>query len=455
MKHFGLHLLAVSSLWLVALASAATRPSYGGTLRVASHIAPVSLDPADNSQPDSIARRNITALLFDTLVTVDHLGRIQPALAVSWQVALDQQHWEFHLRQDVKFDDGSLLSPAIVAASLRTANPGLNVYEMADSVVVGLGSVNPRFPAELAEARYAIAKRTAGKLSGTGPFRVTNFQPAKTLLLAANEEYWAGRPFLDSIQIDRGRSYRDQFVAFDLRKADLIEVTPEQARRAAMEGRHLGTSAPIELVALVFTRDRQSAEDGKLRDALALSIDRSSIKSVLLQGEGELAGGILPNWMTGYEFLFPAQADMRRAQQERAEVPVAPSWTLSYDAADPLSQLIAERIALNAKDAGLRLQTTTMANADLRLVRVPLASTDPRPALENIAAIFNLPASKFTGDSADSWYEAESALLQTQRVIPLFHLPVNYGLGATVKNWTTHRGGTWALDELWLAPEKP
>lgn len=454
MKHFGLCLLAVSSLWLVAWAGAATRPGYGGTLRVATHIAPAGLDPADSSQPDSIARRNISALLFDTLVTIDDWGRIQPALATSWQPAPDQQHWQFHLRPEVKFDDGSTLTSAIAAASLRAANPAWTVYDVADSVVIGFDSVNPVFLAELAEARYAIAKRSPGKLSGTGPFRVADFQPGKSLLLAANEEYWAGRPFLDAVQIDFGKSYRDQSVALDLRKADVIEVTPDQAHRVAME-RRLGASAPIELVALVFARERQSPEEGKLRDALAFSIDRASIKSVLLQGEGDAAGGILPNWMTGYEFLFPAQADMRKAQQERAEVPQAPSWTLSYDPADSLTRLLAERIVLNAKDAGLRLQTTTMANADIRLARVQLVSSDPRAALNNIAGIFNLPASKMMADSAESWYQAENAMLQTQRIIPLVHLPVNYGLGASVKNWNTRRSGTWALDELWLAPEKP
>jgi peptide/nickel transport system substrate-binding protein len=455
MKRFGLRLVAVSSLLLVTLAGAATRPRYGGTLRVATHIAPLSLDPADNTVPDSIARRNITALLFDTLVTIDDLGRLQPALALSWQVGPDQLHWQFHLRPGVRFDDGALLNAATVAASLRTAHPGWKVYEMEDSVALELESPDPLLPAELAQARYAIARRSPGKLSGTGPFRVTDFQPGKSLLLAANEEYWGGRPFVDAVQIDLGRSYRDQLVTLDLRKADAIDVPPDQARRATMESRRLGVSAPIELVAVVFARERRSAEEGKLRDALALSIDRASIRNVLLQGEGESGGGILPNWMTGYAFLFPTQTDMRKAQQERAEVPQAPSWTISYDVADPVSRLIAERIALNAKDAGLRAQTTSMPIADMRLVRIPLASTDPRVALTSLAGIFNLPTPKFTGDSAEAGYQAENGLLQTQQIIPLFHLPVNYGLGASVKHWTTHRGGTWGLDELWLVPEKP
>ena len=455
MKLFGLRLLVASS-WLLAMtASGATRPQYGGTLHIALHIAPSSLDPADKTQPDSIARRNLIGLVFDTLVVVDDFGRVQPALAVSWQAEPGNQRWRFRLRPEVKFDDGTPLTTGLAAASLRTAHPAWNVFEAEDSVVIELGSANTALPAELAQARYAIVKHSAGRLSGTGPFHVADWQTGKVLTLTANEEYWGGRPFLNSIQVDLGRSYRDQLVDLDLRKGDIVELAPEQVRRAAMEGRRVSQSAPIELIGVLFSRDRQSAEDGKLRDALALSIDRTSIKNVLLQGEGEAAGGILPNWMTGYGFLFPTQADMRKAQQERAEVSQAPVWNIGYEASDAVSRLIAERIALNAKDAGLRLQTTTSGNVDLRVVRVPLSSIDARVALANVAAALNLAQPKMAGDSEEALYQAESALLQGQRLIPLFHLPVNYGLSPAVKSWQERRGGTWDVGDVWLAPEKP
>ena len=136
---------------------------------------------------------------------------------------------------------------------------------------------------------------------------------------------------------------------------------------------------------LVFSRDAQSAEDGKLREALALSIDRESMNNVLLQGGGEPAGTLLPGWMSGYAFLFPTAIDLQRARQARDEVQQAPVWTLGYDASDPLARVIAERIALNARDAGLTLQTTATAAADMRLVRMPLPSLDAWVALSELA----------------------------------------------------------------------
>src|SRR5437764_1531841 len=123
MMRFVWQWLVVSSVLIASLA-AETRPQYGGTLRVAIREAPASLDPADGAQPDSFARRSVSILMFDTLVSND--SRVQPSLAISWQVTANHQRWQFRLRQGVKFDDGILLTPEIAAASLRFANPSWN-----------------------------------------------------------------------------------------------------------------------------------------------------------------------------------------------------------------------------------------------------------------------------------------------------------------------------------------
>lgn len=430
---------------------AETHPQYGAMLRTATGIAPLSLDPADKSQPDSVAQRNLTRLMFDTLVTMDNRGRLRPALATSWQVAPGNQRWQFWLRRGVKFHDGSPLTPEAVAAALRAANPDWSVVPAAESVIIERNVPDVDLAAWLARARNAITKRSeGGTLIGTGPFHVTGWQPGKKLVLAADENYWGGRPFLDAIEIEMGQPARDQLLALDLGKADIAEVAAEQAHRASTEGRHVVTSAPVELMTLVFARERQSPEDGKLREALALSIDRSSIRSVVLQGAGEPSGGILPNWISGYGFVFPTGQNLDRARQLRSEVRQAPSWTVGYDAGDQLARVIAERIALNARDAGITLQATTSGATDLRLVRVTLASLNPRIALAVAAVATGLPAPTLSGNSANDLYQGESGMLQAQRLIPLFQLPVSCTLSPTVKEWSQDRDGSRHLENVWL-----
>jgi peptide/nickel transport system substrate-binding protein len=456
MRLFGWQSLVVSSFLFGMVATAETRPQYGGTLHVATRIAPASFDPADNSQADSVARRNLSRLMFDTLVVMDYRGHLQPALATSWQAAPGSQRWQFWLRRGVKFHDGSPLTPEAAAASLRVANPGWNVSAAVDSVVIEREAAAPDLPSELARARNGIAKRGAGgSVIGTGPFHVADWQPGKKLSLSADEEYWGGRAFLDAIEVEMGRSTRDQLIALELGKTDIAEVATEQAQRTTGNGRRVVTSAPVELMALVFSRDKQSPEEGKQRDALALSIDRASIRSVVLQGVGEPSGALLPNWVTGYAFVFSSDQNLGRARQERSEIQRAPAWTLGYDAGDPLARVIAERIALNARDAGITVQTTMSANADLHLTRLVLASANPRIALPAVAAAAGVGAPNLNSNSIDELYQAENAILQTQRLVPLFQLPAGFALSSALQDWSEDRDGTWHMDDVWLGSTRP
>jgi len=451
MKRFVWKWLVASSVWFSLIASAETRPQYGGTLHLAMRATPSSLDPADHAQPDSLARRNTTLLVFDTLVTVGESGRLQPSLAVSWQASSNDRRWQFHLRRGIKFHDGTPLTAENVAASLRTANPAWNLTSTADSVTIERDSPDPEMPAELALPRNAIAKRNAdGTLSGTGPFRVAEWQPGKKLTLAAEEDHWRGRPFVDGIEIEMGRSFRDQMTALELGKIDLAEVAPEQSRRISPARSSFVSSPPVELVALLFTRDGASPEEKLLRESLALSIERASIRSVILQGAGQPAASILTNWMSGYAFVFSSGVDLVRARQAREQVHSASSWTIGYDNTDSVERLLAERIALNAKDAGLTMQPVSSAAADLRVVRIPLAGADPWITLNDISALIGSSPAKTKTDAIEDLYAAEQSLLASRRLIPLFHLPVSYMSAPHLKDWTLRPDGTWNLENAWL-----
>ncbi len=456
--------LAVRS-WIIVLvvaaaqlASAETRPRYGGVLHIAMRAAPASLDPAgellDNAAPDGFGRRSLAMLIFDTLVTTDENGRIQASLATTWRVLPGSQRWQMEIGRGVTFHDGSPLTAEAVASSLRVANPSWNVSADGDSVTIEWSNSSPDLLQELALPRNAIVKRTSdGHPSGTGPFQIVDWQPGKKLALAADETCWRGRPFLDAIEIEMGRTFRDQMTELELGKADLVEVAPEQAHRAPPKGRSLSSSMPVELLALFFARDPASSEEKFVRQALALSVERGSIRRVLLQGAGQPAASILPDWMSGYAFVFSTDADLPRARQAFTQVRRIPTWTLAYDATDPLERLLAERIALNAKDAGLSLQPTSSTTADLRLTQIPLTTPDPWRALENVASMTGVPLGKSQG-TVEDLYTSETALLAVQRIIPLFHLPVSYAAATTVKNWTLRPDGTWTVADAWLQDAK-
>jgi ABC-type oligopeptide transport system substrate-binding subunit len=451
--------LALLFATFATTASAATRPHYGGTLRVLLQSAPETLDFPANPTPTSYwdAARTLS-LIGDTLVKLDALDRPQPALAVVWQSDLSGRICLFTLRRGVKFHDGTVATPAAIAQILSALHPAWQVRAYPDSVSIESDLPGPSLLAELALPRNLLLKYNSNHLPvGTGPFVVAQWQPGKLLTLAANEESWAGRPFVDSIQLEFGRSLRDQSVAFELDKADLIESAPQNA--AQRRGTSSSSSLPVELLALVFSKNSK-AQDVHLREALALAIDRKPIQSVLLKGAGEPAASILPNWMTGYAAVFSAQPDPQRARALLAGTR-QPALNLSYDPSDPPAQLIAERIALNAREVGITVQVSLSSPEDLRLVRAVLPSPDPAKSLEEASHQLGLAqpttsASASSLHSLDDLYQSERALLDGYTIIPLFHLPVASSVSPRVRDWQPDRLGQWtgtesSLAEIWLS----
>jgi peptide/nickel transport system substrate-binding protein len=462
MRLIGWRWLVASSLLIACAAQAETRPQYGGTLHIALHVAPMSLDPADAAQMDSFASRSITALLFETLVTIDDEGRVQPALATSWQVAPGNTRWQFQLRRGVRFHDGTPFTADAAAVFLRILHPTWKIVPDGDLLSIECDSPDFGLLAELSLPQNAIAKKNTDRSVGTGPFHIVDWLPGKRLTLAAEEDYWRGRPFLDGIEIELGKNFRDQLSTLELGRAELVEVAPEQMRQISQAGRRVVSSSPMELLALLFARDAQTADEKALREALALSIERGSIRSVLLQGAGQPAASILPNWMSGYGFVFPADANLVQARHQRDQVRTVPAWALGYDARDPLARLVAERIALNAKDAGLSLQPAALppapqaaSSADVRLVRIPLDSANAWVALEQVAALASIPFPSTKNRSIESLYAAEQTMLATQKIVPLFHLPVGYTSAPSLQDWGLRTDGTLNLADAWLGSGKP
>jgi hypothetical protein len=215
------------------------------------------------------------------------------------------------------------------------------------------------------------------------------------------------------------------------------------------------TSQPEELMALLFATEARSDDEIHLRNELAASFDAAAINSVVLQGAGEPSGALLPNWSTGYAFVFSASSSTESKSQRPLQAKHSPLWSLSYDASDPLARLVAERILLNARDAGIALQLVTSGTSDLRLIRIPLSSLCPQVALAELARTFQVAQPKLANGSITELYSAENTLLKSHRIIPLFHMRSAFALRSNVHNWNVLANGELQLGSVWLSVEKP
>lgn len=310
-----------------------------------------------------------------------------------------------------------------------------------------------------------------GTYRGAGPFHVTAFEAGKRAALSATEDYRLGRPFVDSIEITMGRAARERIVDLELNKTDFAEIPAEDARRAAERGVRVSRSKPDELLALVFLGGtepkRTRPVDARVRQAIALSIDRVAIVNFILQKEGEPAGGLLPQWSSGTAFLFSTSADAVHAKELSAQIVPAPKIVLGYDFGDSLEQAVAERIAVNAREAGIKLTAQAVRpavenGADARLVRLRMQSTRPSLALEDfmdaLGAMAKIQATALPEPaSPEDIYNRERAIVSSYRVVPLVWLPRVYGLSARVRDWTPPGADEfWPLVDVWLdGPAEP
>jgi len=435
------------------MCGAATRPHYSGTLRVEMRATPAAFDPA---AADAAPLRS---LVFETLVRLDEAGAPQPCLALSWRHDAAAKRWQFDLRPAVKFHDGSPLTAAAIALSLQAALPGVTIAATGDAVTVRSNHALSELLLELAHSGFVFARSTEGGLTGTGPFRLAAFEPGRHATLAANDDYWGGRPFLDAIDVQFGRVLRDQLTDLELGKSDVVELSPSDLRRASGHGRAVWSSAAVNLIALAFAPGR--AEDPRLREALTLSIDRAAMHTVLLQKQGEISAALLPQWISGYAFAFATAPDLTRARTLANTLPLAGrTLTLAYDPSMRAARSLAERVAVNARDAGLVVEVSPQnPHADVRLLEVRLASLDPAQALAGIAVGLGLEehAEPASTASPTALYESERKLLEGFRAIPLFQLPVLYGAAGRVRVYAPPitRLGDWRFDNVWLSGTAP
>jgi peptide/nickel transport system substrate-binding protein len=248
-----------------------------------------------------------------------------------------------------------------------------------------------------------------------------------------------------------GRPLREQAIDLDLGKADVVELGPNEARRPT-SGRKVWSSAPVRVVALVFGA---RVSDERVREALSLAVDRSAIYNVLLQRQGEISGALLPQWISGYAFVFATTVDLNKARSLAAAAPPsARAFTLSY--ADAALRPIADRVALNARDAGLAVTVVPgSGSADVKLLEARIDSDDPARALTAVAAALGLTLPAHA-DGPEGLLTAERGLLEGFRVIPLFHLPDVYGAGPRVRGGPGITPlGAWRFGDLWVEGNRP
>lgn len=471
---------------------AATQPQYGGNLVVELRSPTLELDPAKwkIGSPESSDSTQIAAAIFDRLVTLDRYGRLQAVLATDWSHDAQWRHWQFSVRPGVQFSDGSPLTSGDIADALRELLPGRpTITATAGRVVLQFPAPAPDLLEQLASSRYFIFRRNAnGTLAGTGAFVVgksTTTVSGTTFKLLVNEKCWAGRPFVDEIDVLLGVPALRQLFDLQLGKTDIADLSPELAHRAVRDNLRVWSSAPVYLYALQITGSAPGGKAGtnppataKLSsgEALSRALDRATMANVLLQKQAEPAAAFLPQWLSGYAFVFGTENNVDRAREisvrSSSAAPGAQPLRLRVDVGGDLAKLIAERVAINARQAGISMQIQARAavrddaggaapakpleSEGVRLVAWRYSSLSRRAELSDMVSGLQLhtETTEPVAETAEQTYEYEQALISEYQLIPLVVLPQYVGLSSRVRDWLPERWDAWHLADVWLDGKK-
>jgi peptide/nickel transport system substrate-binding protein len=489
-------LAAISTVLLALLtpagAQATRHPKYGGTLRIELHLPTASLDPRAWT-PGSIFTaqdEKLASLIYDRLITLDEYGRFQPALAIEWSHDAASKNWQFRLRPGVKFSDGMVLTSKEVVAALQPLLPtGLQISAAENGVTIHAARSTPDLLEQLASGRHFIFRaQSEGAFLGTGPFVLVENVPStpseanpsalKTahLKFRANEECWAGRPFLDAIEVALGQPARRGILNLQVGRDDIIEIPPDLVRKAKQDNLRVWSSPPDTLLALRFDGDAQpAASDPRLREVLDLALDRDTMANVLLQKQALPATAFLPQWLSGYAFLLGNPMSLERAKEIRAMLPTniaggADPLRLRVDAAGDLMKLLGERVAVNARQANLSIQVVSRAASSssagtpsspgtgLHLFVWHYDSLSARTELQALARYLHSesrPQAIAETSDPEKLYAEERRLVDERQLLPLVLLPEYVGIAPNVRNWSAAPSGEWRLADVWLDSSEP
>jgi peptide/nickel transport system substrate-binding protein len=208
--------------------------------------------------------------------------------------------------------------------------PSLTVLGLANAAVV---------PQEEVER---LGDRFAQVPVGAGPFKLVQWEPGKEIILAANEHYYEGRPFLDSVVFKIGETFEQsfaQFLAGNLDEAIIPSGKTEEVHNDSSYRQYQLLRRPtLGLLYVGFNTQVKPFDDKRVRQAFNYAVNKEVIVSNITKMGSLPANGVLPPGMPGHDpDLQGYSYNPIKAKQLLAEAgypngagfPVVQLWTVS------------------------------------------------------------------------------------------------------------------------------
>ena len=329
------------SLLTVALAGAALFSSgtaSAQTLNIAFADPLSSLDPQLNNYAGD---RSVDLHFWDLLVE-NHDNTLAPGLATSWK-AIGNDTWEFKLRRDVKWQDGTPFTANDVIYSYQRARnvPGtiatfagyLRTIASVSApdpytLIIKTTTPTPDLPLNLTSV-HIVSKHVGEKSSsedynsgramvGSGPYKFVSYTPGDRVVMTRNDTYWGARPAWEKVNyryVSNAASRTADLLSGDVDVIDKVSVSdlprlkqsPNVSVFAYPGLRVLLLQPSFRKGPNPYITDNAGKPlpnnpllDVRVRRALSLAINRPAITDRILQGAATVANQWMPVKTFGY-----------------------------------------------------------------------------------------------------------------------------------------------------------
>jgi len=365
------------------LAALALLPAQGraAALVLGVQLEPPVLDPTVN--PAAAIGEILDGNVYEGLVRFDAQGEALPALASSWDISPDGLTYVFHLRDGVRFHDGTAFDARVAKFSLDraraadSANPqrsrldAIREVQAADerTLALRLSRRSGSLLQSLAWTAFAMlspqSTDNATHPVGTGPFRFSAWRRGDSVELRRNEDYWGAKAPLQAV---RFKFIPDPSAAYAALMSGDVQVfanypAPESLAQFQRDPRftvHEGISEGETILAL--NNAKPPFNDIRVRRALAYAIDRKAVIDGAMYGHGEPIGSHFPPHR-------PASVDLT------GRYPYSPAAA---------RRLLAEAGLAQGFSMTLKLPPPAYARRGGEIIAAQLAAVGIRARIENI-----------------------------------------------------------------------
>jgi peptide/nickel transport system substrate-binding protein len=388
---------------LAAALAAASLAGHAATLRVASAFDPQTMDPHALAL---LYHSRVVFQIYDSLVSRDEHFKLEPALAVSWQM-VDPKLWRFKLRSGVQFHDGSPFTADDAVFSIeRALGPtsqrafalrGLTSVKKVDDQTIDFVLAAPdavwpeklQYVAMMSKAwcdRHDAAKAqdfngkqemfTVRNAMGTGPFSLERYEPDVRVALKRHEAWWGWSDQrsgnLDRVNFTNIRSDATRLAALSSGEVDLVLDPPFQDVERLKSDARLTITTIGDIGTQYFTfdqardellygdvKDRNPFKDVRVRRAVAHALNIDLIVQKVLRGQATPTGSLISPRVDGYDKQLDQRSayDPARARALLAEAGYPNGFAVTLDCVNVgYREAVCQAAAAMLTQVGIRVQ---------------------------------------------------------------------------------------------------